>query len=579
MKLTIRTKILFTIVTMVVLICSLFAFLVKERLERMFFQHLEKQSYTLAQHFVIISEEALLTEKFVRLSLLLYELKKEQNEIIYIFVQDSNHQVVAHSYQGGFPIQLNTLPLADDVNKYQRNIISDGTNKIMDIAVSVVDEELGTLHLGMSTAFSDKVKEQIIKTVGQIFLFALILSLFLAYILSRKLTHPLEELIHATEEFRKGNWDVSLPDTQTDEIGQLGKVFNRMVGHLHKTTVDRTEYQKQAEKLEIRNNELLILHDLSSKINRCTDFSSLAQAIIAVVTSSKAFPVRNNQGGLMLVKGDEMELIASTGDLKDFSSYHKNMKVGDCLCGTAAEKGEIIISKNCFEDKRHTIQLPNMTPHGHIILPIKIQDSVIAVLYLYTDAGDLKLSRQQYQLLDLISNQVSTAVENVRLLEDTKFLSYHDPLTTLPNRRYMEDFFSKCFFQAVRYDQCLAVIMMDIDYFKKFNDEFGHRAGDDLLVSLAKTLLDSVRESDFVVRYGGEEFLLILPNTSLKNGLILAERLRIAISKKTDCTVSIGISELDATYMKRVEDLVNKADKALYIAKNKGRNRVESLVE
>jgi two-component system cell cycle response regulator len=160
------------------------------------------------------------------------------------------------------------------------------------------------------------------------------------------------------------------------------------------------------------------------------------------------------------------------------------------------------------------------------------------------------------------------------LYEETKAVSLHDPLTGLANRRLMQLEMDKTFEVAKRYDEPLSVVMLDIDHFKRYNDTHGHARGDTLLARIAQVLLSIVRNADHVFRYGGEEFLLMLPGTHRPGARNLAERIRRAVETATEVTVSLGVCSCRKT-TKRYEDLIEEADKALYGAKQKGRNRVE----
>ena len=156
-----------------------------------------------------------------------------------------------------------------------------------------------------------------------------------------------------------------------------------------------------------------------------------------------------------------------------------------------------------------------------------------------------------------------------------------DELTGLNNRRFiLEDYYSKVS-AAKRYQQPLSILLIDIDYFKKVNDQFGHPIGDEVLMSVAVDLENGLRESDLIGRYGGEEFLALLPMADLVEAQIIAERLRAQVANSVvfqekygfGVTVSIGLAELS---LKETElELIARVDKALYTAKNNGRNRVE----
>ena len=167
------------------------------------------------------------------------------------------------------------------------------------------------------------------------------------------------------------------------------------------------------------------------------------------------------------------------------------------------------------------------------------------------------------------SNQVLNQYANV------------DELTGLNNRRFiLEDYYNKVS-SAKRYQQPLSILLIDIDYFKKVNDQFGHPIGDEVLMSVALNLASGLRESDLIGRYGGEEFLALLPMADLNEAQVIAERLRSHVAnslvfkeKYGFCvTVSIGLAQLVMNETER--ELIARVDKALYAAKNNGRNRVE----
>jgi diguanylate cyclase (GGDEF)-like protein len=268
-----------------------------------------------------------------------------------------------------------------------------------------------------------------------------------------------------------------------------------------------------------------------------------------------------------------MRLISHTGHSEFFLEFHKNLKVGDCLCGLAAKTGEVIVSKKSTYDTRHTINYEGMTPHGYIIMPLKARGSVVGVIYLFMPV-DFEIGERRLSLLKSIGNQVGVAIDNSRLYEETKKSALHDPLTGIANRRMMNMIFKRTFEEVKRYKRPLSIIMLDIDHFKKYNDTKGHIAGDKALVAVSKVLINATRGVDLVSRYGGEEFLLLLPETDTVGAKILAERIRESIEKETDVTASLGVA-ICSEEVNDEEEFINKADSALYEAKNSGRNRVE----
>lgn len=164
-------------------------------------------------------------------------------------------------------------------------------------------------------------------------------------------------------------------------------------------------------------------------------------------------------------------------------------------------------------------------------------------------------------------------------------LSITDELTKLYNRRYLLVRLGEEIERIKRYDYSVSCMMIDLDHFKRVNDKFGHGAGDQVLVECAKLLKNSIRVTDILSRYGGEEFFIILPHASLAGAKILAERLRsIAMSytfleskENLKLTLSIGVTSFSAADKADQNKVIEVADAQLYLAKRKGRNRVEAV--
>ena len=164
-------------------------------------------------------------------------------------------------------------------------------------------------------------------------------------------------------------------------------------------------------------------------------------------------------------------------------------------------------------------------------------------------------------------------------------LAIHDGLTGIYNRRYFDETLAREWKRTMREKAPLSLIMLDIDYFKKYNDTYGHQAGDECLRQVATTISGALRRpADMAARYGGEEFVVVLPNFKLENSAKFGETIRAKIEalkmehKQSDAnpfiTVSLGIASVVPSSISSYEELVGAADKALYSAKNKGRNRV-----
>jgi len=185
------------------------------------------------------------------------------------------------------------------------------------------------------------------------------------------------------------------------------------------------------------------------------------------------------------------------------------------------------------------------------------------------------------QIAITVAEHVALAISNLNLREALRLQAVRDPLTGLYNRRYMQEFLDRELHSARRKHRPVAVMMLDLDNFKRYNDSHGHAAGDQALAAVGEILLRCVRADDVACRYGGEEFTLILPECSLRQATVRAEEIRQRLKEywaqpnhpDTDLTFSIGLAAFDET-TDRVDLLLSFADDALYQAKRAGRDRV-----
>jgi diguanylate cyclase (GGDEF)-like protein len=179
--------------------------------------------------------------------------------------------------------------------------------------------------------------------------------------------------------------------------------------------------------------------------------------------------------------------------------------------------------------------------------------------------------------------QLVDVTEQVELRERLRELATLDALTRLPNRRHLIESAERELERALRHRRALSIVVLDLDHFKRINDRFGHQAGDAVLVEAAARLTRGTRSHDFSGRYGGEEFLMVLPETPPTQAALLAERLRSSFEAEPvshqgwiiPLTASFGVSGLVEGERSTLDELVSQADQALYEAKHRGRNRVE----
>lgn len=212
-------------------------------------------------------------------------------------------------------------------------------------------------------------------------------------------------------------------------------------------------------------------------------------------------------------------------------------------------------------------------------LPMAAHGEIQGMLQIATALPDAPAALKRVQpLAAAIADAMSLAVSNIALREKLRTQALRDPLTGLYNRRYMEDALGRYASLTERSGTHLSVIMIDLDHFKKLNDEFGHAVGDSVLRETAATIMGALRTSDVACRYGGEELLVILPECRLDEAVVKAEILRerieaLSAMHEAKVSASFGVAAMpDST--RAVADLLGMADAALYQAKEGGRNRV-----
>jgi len=218
----------------------------------------------------------------------------------------------------------------------------------------------------------------------------------------------------------------------------------------------------------------------------------------------------------------------------------------------------------------------------YLCVPILAQGEALGILHIQATDQNPSLGEAEMSFKTTFAAQVGLSVANIRLREALRAQSTKDPLTGLYNRRYLQETLDREIRRAIRSEQALGILMLDLDHFKKFNDTYGHEAGDAVLRETGSFLVRSIRAEDFVCRYGGEEFVVVLPTADLRAAEARAERIRAKLRDLVIMhngrslgliTASIGVAALPA-HGTSEKDLLQAADAALYCAKREGRDRV-----
>jgi diguanylate cyclase (GGDEF)-like protein len=217
-----------------------------------------------------------------------------------------------------------------------------------------------------------------------------------------------------------------------------------------------------------------------------------------------------------------------------------------------------------------------------LVLPIKFGSQVTGRIAL--GPGKRGASSDDRKLVAMVANELGGPLRIVTLVAQARKLAATDALTGLMNRRAFMEALDRERSRAIRHLHPMALLLLDVDHFKKVNDSRGHDAGDAVLQGVARVLRSIARKSDILARWGGEEFVVALPQTADTGARIAAERIRRALAEAVynlpngdtlSCTASVGLASVASTDGFEADELIARADKAMYAAKGRGRNRVE----
>jgi diguanylate cyclase (GGDEF)-like protein len=239
---------------------------------------------------------------------------------------------------------------------------------------------------------------------------------------------------------------------------------------------------------------------------------------------------------------------------------------------------QVLFSRRREEGVSEILQQIGINPEAETLrLPLVYEENLLGILWVWGKG----ITKADLPIMSIFAKQVGSSLERARLFQEVQSLALTDPLTGLQNRRSLFQLGNIEFSRSDRTKRPFCCMMLDLDHFKRVNDNYGHLVGDKVLQEFAQRCKCFVRDVDLVGRYGGEEILIFLPETDSITALQIAERLRrsveerpiIVSDQKIFITVSVGVSGKDEN-TDQLETLVARADQALYMAKHKGRNCV-----
>ncbi|QIR15823.1 sensor domain-containing diguanylate cyclase [Shewanella aestuarii] len=331
------------------------------------------------------------------------------------------------------------------------------------------------------------------------------------------------------------------------------------------------EHQVLERKVQERTQEISALNDISALFSACTDYEELY--LILTSSCQQLFPKAS--GALAIYHSSKALFTNVTSWNLNNSTTHHTFSHDSCW---ALKVGRPYYKKinaiGCAHNTDHQLAA------NQLCIPLTARGETLGLLQLYSDEHNyLELNRTT---LSTLGENLSLALAGLILLDELRTQALHDPLTGLFNRRHLDEALKSEVSPAKRNNTQLATMMIDADHFKRYNDIHGHDAGDYVLQALSKSILEILRSEDIACRYGGEEFVILLPQTSQQDSIEIAKRLRrvtrntsLQFKGKTlpNLSLSIGIT-IFPTDSATENNILKQADAAMYHAKQHGRDQI-----
>lgn len=346
--------------------------------------------------------------------------------------------------------------------------------------------------------------------------------------------------------------------------------------------------ENKTKELQKTLHNISILYNIGQAMNFIDDLKSLLKIILGKAIQT----IGAQKGSLMLFDSSSHELVVKVVyGIPDKEIEEKinegliectRIKVGEGIAGNVFQTKKAIITNLGSDDPRFK-QATESKVSSILCIPLIVKEEVIGVINITNKLDGKFFNQDDLDFMGALANQAAVAINNAQLYE----LATTDGLTKLYIYRHFHYLLDNEIRRSIRYRHKISLLMMDIDNFKNVNDSYGHQIGDEILREASKVIVRTLRKIDMPCRYGGEEFAVILPETSKENSRVIAERIRELISeikvttRKGEIvipTVSIGIASFpeDANTQ---DNLISKADQALYYSKRNGKNCVSEYNE
>lgn len=381
------------------------------------------------------------------------------------------------------------------------------------------------------------------------------------------------ETFHAQTTNKKRNSEFYVADQTISPIVNEAK----QITHFVSIWKDITDRVKLEESLKNEKRKLEEIIGFDEKICAIRKSDRLMDFVVAKTMSI----LEAKECSIMFIEKEHEELCLKASAGIQQKTESARIKIKDSPAAQVIEHGQPLLIKNVLPqaNKKHE---HFYAAHSFMIAPIKRDGKIIGVISVADKTspfnGGGSFDELDLKILCDIAREVAVAIENVRFYKELQFLTITDPITNIYNFRHFSRSLDYEIKRLKRIPGNLALLMIDIDDFKSYNDRFGHPAGDLFLKEIGRIIQSDLRELDILCRYAGDEFAVILPGTDKTGAMILAERIRKDVEQspfKKTMTISIGVAQYK-NQMTRHE-LTIKADRALYTAKKEGKNRICSL--
>jgi diguanylate cyclase (GGDEF)-like protein len=422
---------------------------------------------------------------------------------------------------------------------------------------------------------------------------AVVLAALVALALLRRMMSPLSATAHAVQEVTSqavgGNFSGRVLQRSGDEVGEIALNINRLMEFL----------DTEISTIRNRVGQLMGHHSIEGG-NQLLHTTELVESLVEASHFKQA--IEEDQTKLEIYQR-LVDMLRLKYDIKRFSIYEvsasKNRMTAISIDGEPAATcrycdPQVMVDANFCRARRTghevnavgfpglcTMFRPAAAGDTHICLPVNQSGTAGCVVQIVATAEEAELTSLMIPFVSVYLREAGPVLEAKRLMEHLRENALRDPMTGLYNRRFLEDYVGALVNSSQRRKSPFAVLMLDLDFFKQVNDTHGHEAGDKVIKTLADLLIRNLRGSDMAVRYGGEEFLLVLTDTGAEPALKVAEKIRAEVEATKvplpggvlQKTISIGVAEFP-TDADTFWQVVKYADVALYKAKSSGRNRV-----